>query len=69
MLNLRNSFNAFSEPRPSRTLEVEEASKSGLPILLLTIVQYLKQLKFDVILRWCFESDWLRVSYVFPVVA
>ncbi len=42
---LRHSVNAFSEPRPSRTVELVEAIKSRLTILLIIVY---KELKLDV---------------------
>ncbi len=37
LLTPRHSLNALSEPRPSRTLDVVEASKCWLPILLVVL--------------------------------
>ncbi len=37
LLTPKHSLNAFSEPRPSRTLELVEASKSWLPILIVVV--------------------------------
>ncbi len=37
LLTPSHSLNAFSEPRSSMALELVEASKSGLPILLVVV--------------------------------
>ncbi len=37
LLTPRRSLNAFTEPHPSRTLELEKNVKSGLPILLVVV--------------------------------